>query len=251
MPTININNNRFNLLELNENSTETVLLIHGIFTNLSVYYFSIAQELAQKYRVVLYDLKGHGLSEAANSGYDLASMSEDLLGIIKELKLSKVHLVAYSYGGLVAMHTALHHPDVLNKLVIIETPNLNDGQFRKLLHGYDKDYLDQYLQELSISTSMTPSARKIAKTHKQVQYLFEHTSLKDDLQKDLNLFEDIKKNPFSAETLLLYATHSDCDNAAKFLQKHLQKASLFYGEGDHSIPVQNPQWISQKIINFL
>ena len=251
MGTIRINNNDFNILELNENAAETVVMVHGIFTNLSVYYFSIAQELAKKYHVVLYDLKGHGMSETADSGYDLHSMVKDLLGILSELNLSKIHLAGYSYGGLIALYMAVYYPKSIDKLIIIESPDFNDGQLRPLLDGYNKQFLDQYLNDLSASTSIIPSSRKIAKTHQQVQYLFEHTTLKEDLGKDLDLFDKIAANPITNETLLLYATQTDCSNAAEFLKQHIKNATLCYGEGDHSIPVQNPEWIVDKIFKFL
>ncbi|MDR0429518.1 MAG: alpha/beta hydrolase [Tannerellaceae bacterium] len=246
-----INNNNFNILELNENAAKTVVMIHGIFTNLSVYYFSIAQELAKQYHIVLYDLKGHGLSETSYSGYDLQSMSDDLLGILHELNLHKVHLTGYSYGGLIALHTAVSYPEMIDKLIIIETPNLNDGQSRPLLEGYNERFLNQYLKSLSRSTCLMQSQRKIKKTHQQVQFLFEHTTLKTDLYRNLDLFDKIKENSIENETLLLYATQTECNNAAEFLHQHIKKASLHYGEGDHSIPVQNPKWIVDKITKFL
>jgi len=251
MGTIQINNNEFNILELNENAGETVVMVHGIFTNLSVYYFSIAQELAKKYHVVLYDLKGHGLSGTADSGYDLHSMVNDLLGILYELNLSKVHLAGYSYGGLIALYMAVHYPKSIDKLIIIEAPDFNDGQARPLLDGYNKQFLDQYLDELSVSTSIIPSRRKIAKTHQQVRYLFEHTTLKKDLNNDLDLFDKIAEKLVENETLLLYATRTECGNAAEFLKGHIKNAELYYGEGDHSIPVQNPEWIVDRIFKFL
>ncbi|MDR3141710.1 MAG: alpha/beta hydrolase [Tannerellaceae bacterium] len=248
---IRINNNNFNILELNESATEIVVMIHGLFTNLSVYYFSIAQALAKKYHIVLYDLKGHGLSETAHSGYDLQSMSEDLRGILSELRLPKVHLTGYSYGGLIALYMAVHHPETIDKLIIIETPNLSDGQSRPLLEGYNKLFLDQYLEDLSVSTGITPSRRKISRTHRQVQFLFEHTTLKEDLSRDLDLFDKIAENPVKNETLLLYATQTECKNAAKFLYQHIKKSSLYYGKGNHSIPIQNPEWIIDKMTGFL
>ncbi|MDR1402200.1 MAG: alpha/beta hydrolase [Tannerellaceae bacterium] len=249
---IRINNNDFNILELNKSATETVVMIHGIFTNLSVFYFSVAHELAKKYHVVLYDLKGHGLSETACSGYDLQSASKDLLGILYELHIRKAHLTGYSYGGLIALYMAVYYPETVDKLIIIETPNLNDGQSRPLLEGYNKLFLDRYLAGLSVSTHMIPSQRKIDKIHRQVQYLFEHTTLKEDLRRDLDLFDKIaENNPVTNETLLLYATQTECANAAAFLHQHIKKSSLYYGKGDHSIPVQNPEWLVDKIIKFL
>jgi pimeloyl-ACP methyl ester carboxylesterase len=246
-----IRDHDFNVLVLNGEAEETVAMVHGIFTNLSVFYLVIAQELARRYRVVLYDLRGHGLSETAASGYDLRSMSDDLLAILSELGISRVHLAGYSYGGLVALHTALHRPEAVDKLIVIETPDLNDGQPRPLLEGYDRVYLDRYLQELSRSTTMAVSARKIEKTHRQVQYLFEHTTLKEDLARDRDLFARIADHPFPHETLLLYARRTECANAAEFLHRRLSRSTLHYGEGDHSIPVQNPRWIADRILEFL
>lgn len=251
MGSIRVDNNDFNILELNKEAAETVVMIHGIFTNLSVYYFSIAQELSKKYHIVLYDLKGHGLSGTTDSGYDLSSMSDDLLGILHELGLSKVHLVGYSYGGLIALYTAVHHPEIIDKLIVIESPDLSDGQSRPLLEGYNKEYLDQYLCDLSMSTSISNSGRKIAKMHQQVQFLFEQTTLKEDLMKYSNLFEQIVNNPISHQTLLLYATITECNDAAEFLHQHIKSSVLYYGEGDHSLPVQRPLWLTEKIFDFL
>ena len=251
MSLIKVNNNTFNILELNKEASETIVMIHGIFTNMAVYYFSIAQELAKKYHVVLYDLKGHGLSETPLSGYDMSSMSDDLRGILSTLGLSKVHLTGYSFGGLIALYTAIHYPQIIDKLIVVESADFNDGSSRPLLEGYDKDFLDQYLEGLSVSTSLAASQRKINKSHQQVKFLFEQTTLKEDLIRDLDLFDKIENNPIPNETLLLYANRTDCDNAAKFLQKHIKKSSLFYGKGDHNIPVQNPSWIVEKMLDFL
>ncbi|MCC8145983.1 MAG: alpha/beta hydrolase, partial [Bacteroidales bacterium] len=215
-----------------------------------VYYFYIAQALAKQYHVILYDLRGHGLSDAPLNGYDLESMSLDLLSILDLFKLSKVNVTGYSFGGLIALHTALYYPQRINKLVIIESPDLNDGKSRPLLDGYNKDYLDQYLKELSLSTSLVASRRKVKKNHMQVQFLFEKTTLKADLMKDLDLFDRIEKNPLPHETLLLYAQITECENAALFLHQKIKKSRLFFGEGDHSIPVQNPGWIVDKMFEF-
>ena len=246
-----VRDNDFNVVVLNEEAQQSVAMIHGIFTNLSVFYLTIAQELARRYRVVLYDLKGHGLSETGASGYDPRSMSDDLLGILSALGLSRVHLAGYSYGGLVALYTALHRPEAVDKLILIETPDLNDGQPRPLLEGYDRSALDDYLQALARSTSMVPGARKIEKTHRQIRHLFEHTTLKEDLRREGDLFARIAAHPLAQETLLLYAERTECVAAAEFLHRHIPRSSLHRGEGDHAIPVQNPRWIVEKITEFL
>lgn len=251
MATLRINNNDFNVIDINPTASQTIVMIHGIFTNMSVYYFTIAQELAKEYRVILYDLKGHGLSETAPSGYDLQSMSDDLLGILDGLGLNKVHLAGYSFGGLIAMYTAMYHSNIVDKLIVIESADFNDGESRPLLEKYDKEYLDQYVDYLAKSTNMAPSKRKIDKIHRQVQFLFENTSIKNDFYRYKDLFARLSEKPIVQETLLLYATHSECTKTGKILRNQIKKSTLYYGKGDHNLPVQNPDWIIEKISNFL
>lgn len=83
MPVITVNGKSVHIQELNKEAAETIVLVHGMFSNLSVYYFNIAPLLATKYHVVLYDLKSHGMSEKALEGYDLESMTNDLFALIE------------------------------------------------------------------------------------------------------------------------------------------------------------------------
>ena len=96
MPVIKVNHRDVHIQELNKGAAETVLLIHGMFSNLSVYYFNIAPVLAEHFHVVMYDLKSHGMSERALEGYDLNSMTDDLYALMEVLNLNKVHLAGYS-----------------------------------------------------------------------------------------------------------------------------------------------------------
>ncbi|MDF2478385.1 MAG: alpha/beta hydrolase, partial [Sphingobacterium sp.] len=92
MPIITVNNRKVHIQELNKGAEHTVVLIHGMFSNLSIYYFNIAPILAQHFHVVMYDLKSHGMSERVSEGYDLENMSSDLIALLDSLQLQNVHL---------------------------------------------------------------------------------------------------------------------------------------------------------------
>src|ERR1044072_9968694 len=96
---------------MNAGAPETILMVHGMFTNLSIYYFNIAPILAQQFHVVLYDLKGHGMSGRSSHGYDLQTMSNELVELMDNLGLDTVHLAGYSYGGLIALKAAMCFPE--------------------------------------------------------------------------------------------------------------------------------------------
>jgi pimeloyl-ACP methyl ester carboxylesterase len=95
------------------NSGTTIVLIHGLVVDdLSSYYFSLAHPLTVAgHDVILYDLRGHGLSERPSAGYSLRDGIADLDGLLTALDIQRpVHLVGNSYGGAIAIGMAVEHP---------------------------------------------------------------------------------------------------------------------------------------------
>ena len=189
------------------------------------------------------------MSEIASSGYDLQSMSEDLWELLDVLGLEKVHLVGYSYGGLIALNTAIHRPEKTDKIAIIDSPN-PIGELPQLQEKYNPESFEQFMKKYSESTQLTPSSRHMKKLHDLYRHLFEKTSIINDLSHNRDFFAKIAQARLQNEMLLLYADGSDCHEAGKFLHEHISKSRLFFGEGDHNIPVQNPAWITEKLCEF-
>jgi len=251
MPVIQVNNKGVHVLEMNRGESQTIVMIHGMFTNLSVFYFNIAPELAKHFHIVMYDLRSHGMSDREDNGYNLEVMAEDLIGLLDVLNLSQVHLAGYSYGGLIALKTAMLHPERANKLVVIESPKPDEGDAPEILQKFGNEFIDQYLNNYEKSTHLQPGKRQIEKNKKLFEYLFNHTSIKEDFKKDDDLFDKLSQDPILNETLLLYGTESDCINAGIFLEKCLPSAYLCKGSGNHNLPVQEPGWISEQITDFI
>src|SRR6266478_4331964 len=80
----------------------TVVFVHGlVMDNLSSFYFTLANPVAATADVVLYDLRGHGMSERPPTGYRVADLVADLAALLDALALPRVALVGNSFGGLV------------------------------------------------------------------------------------------------------------------------------------------------------
>jgi pimeloyl-ACP methyl ester carboxylesterase len=86
------------------------------------WYLHIAPRLARHHRVVMFDLRGHGKSDRAASGYDLETLSRDLDCVVQQLGLGAAVMVGHSYGALVALRFASLRPDSVSKLVLVEAP---------------------------------------------------------------------------------------------------------------------------------
>lgn len=100
---------------------DDIILVHGITSCIAQWYMKIFPELAKNYRVTIYDLRGHGLSEVTQSGYDSETMARDLLALMDHLGIDKAHLVGHSFGGGISLHLALMHPERVRRIVLLDT----------------------------------------------------------------------------------------------------------------------------------
>jgi pimeloyl-ACP methyl ester carboxylesterase len=98
-----------------------VVLIHGITSCLAQWYLKIFPALTANYRVTVYDLRGHGLSDLTESGYTSENMAADLLGLMDHLGIAGARLIGHSFGGTIALHLALLHPDRVKGIVLLDT----------------------------------------------------------------------------------------------------------------------------------
>jgi pimeloyl-ACP methyl ester carboxylesterase len=100
-----------------------MVLAHG-YTDNGLCWTDLALAMEKRYDVIMYDLRGHGLSEAPASGYDINDNVADIVGLIKALKLSKPVIIGHSLGGSIAAIVAAEYPDVPKKVVLIDPPGL-------------------------------------------------------------------------------------------------------------------------------
>jgi len=98
-----------------------VLFIHGWMMNGHVYDDLLALVDTSALRCVIPDLRGAGESDKPESGYSIARYAADIEGLIAELSLDRVVLVAHSMGGQVAQMVAAKIPDRIAGLVLINT----------------------------------------------------------------------------------------------------------------------------------
>lgn len=246
-----IKGKKVNIYEVNQGASETIIMVHGMLTNMSVFYFKIVPELAKYFHVILYDLRSHGLTEKYQTGYDLVSLSTDLIDILDELNVSKVNVVGYSYGGLIAMKTAILNPERVEKVVIIDTPDPLTATSPETLQKFGDEFIEHYLENYKETTSLQPGKRQLMKIKQLYHYLFSETTIREDFESDLNFFDQLKNYPQTIETMLLYGLQSDCTSIGDLLHEKIPHSILYRGEGDHNIPIQSPDWISSKIIEFI
>ncbi len=82
---------------------------------------AVAADLEKDYRLVFYDKRGHGLSEATPAPYALTDHVDDLAALLDHLGIGSATIVGLSVGGLIAQGLAALRPDLVERLVLSDT----------------------------------------------------------------------------------------------------------------------------------
>jgi len=101
---------------------EPLLFIHGLGSSLrdwekQVEFFCI------EYKVICFDLRGHGRSDKPEGPYSIALFVSDCVELIKALEIMPVHLIGISLGGMIALELAASVPELVRSLVVVNSPS--------------------------------------------------------------------------------------------------------------------------------
>jgi pimeloyl-ACP methyl ester carboxylesterase len=118
MPKALVNGIHFHYLQVGKGPN--TIMLHGLTGNLAVWHLKMVPRLRDAFRLTTYDLRGHGRSDMPPTGYTTQDMAEDLLGLLDALEIDRAHLVGHSLGADVSLHFALHYPDRVDRMVLIE-----------------------------------------------------------------------------------------------------------------------------------
>ena len=98
---------------------EPVLILHGLLGSMDNWH-PVAKILSKDFFVITPDLRNHGRSPHSPV-FDYPAMQQDILHLLETLKIDKINLTGHSMGGKLAMHIALNNPDIVDKLIIIDS----------------------------------------------------------------------------------------------------------------------------------
>ena len=230
----------------------TVVFIHGlVMDNLSSFYFTLANPIAESAEAILYDLRGHGMSERPTSHYAVADFVEDLAALLDQLAIDRpVALVGNSFGGLVALAFAAAYPARVTRLALIDAHAGTDGWAAQMASTLTLtgDARDSKIAESFQAWLGRHSERKRTRLARAAEALVEHTSLVADLRASPPLgFANIR-----CPVLAIYGEKSDVRAHGETLAATLPACTLQLLPGcSHSVLWEATAEVRERIVAFV
>jgi 3-oxoadipate enol-lactonase len=115
-----INGYRLSFATVGADTAPAVVLSHALATKAEVWGYQLPL-LSRRFRVILYDVRGHGESEAPGNNYSLEELADDVIGLLDHLSIAQAALVGLSLGGMIGQVLALTAPKRISALVLCST----------------------------------------------------------------------------------------------------------------------------------
>jgi pimeloyl-ACP methyl ester carboxylesterase len=106
---------------------ETVVLLHGGLSDSDLLLDTLGTGLAERYRVVAFDRRGHGRTADTDAPFHYDDMANETVAVLGKVVGGPAHLVGWSDGGIIALLMGIEHPELVGRLVPIGANYHYDG----------------------------------------------------------------------------------------------------------------------------
>ncbi len=118
MPTLQLNDIGLYYEIIGEGAP--LLFIHGLGSSIRDWEPQV-DFFAERYKVILFDVRGHGKSSKPPGPYSIPQFAADTANLLEKLEVAPVHVVGISMGGMIAFQLAIDHPEMLKTLTIVNS----------------------------------------------------------------------------------------------------------------------------------
>ena len=104
-----------------------LVLLHGSYMSIDLNYGQLIPILAKSYKVIAFEMQGHGRTADIDRPYSFDALADDVNGLLKYLHVDSAIVLGYSLGATVALNTAIKYPSLVTKLIFISSAYKSEG----------------------------------------------------------------------------------------------------------------------------
>jgi 2-succinyl-6-hydroxy-2,4-cyclohexadiene-1-carboxylate synthase len=166
---VKVNQLEFQIREY-ERDGDAIIFLHFGGANLMMWQ-PVVPYFQDRYRLILVDLRGHGKSDAPETGYHMDEMTRDVIGIMQKLELERANIIGSSLGAEVGLSMAANHPEKVLSLVCDGALYSEYGPYG-IWQGSDADFEEHLSQELrriqNTPEAIFPSIEMLVKRRRDI-----------------------------------------------------------------------------------
>jgi pimeloyl-ACP methyl ester carboxylesterase len=165
-----INNLTVSYCDHGPDDAPVIVFIHGFPLNKSMWNEQV-EALKDNYRVIAYDIRGHGNSDPGIDDFFIELFVHDLLRFMEKLRIQKSILCGLSLGGYIALNAVLKYPDRFDGLIlndtqcIADTPEIKENRCTAIIRIKEQgveQYADESIKKLFAPESFIKKENVIA-----------------------------------------------------------------------------------------
>jgi 3-oxoadipate enol-lactonase len=245
-----------------KNGDRVIVFIHGFPFNKSMWIKQI-KALEDNYRVITYDIRGHGNSDAGKGDFSIMLFVKDLLSLMDALKIKKTILCGLSMGGYIALKAIQNYPGRFDAIILSDTNCIADTsevkeKRMKAVESIRKDGVEKYAEEsiknLFAKESFTTREKDIAAVREMIVKTSEQSLCNTLLA--LSIREETCSKLAEIKVPVLIMTGSEDKitppAAAQFMHEKIIDSSLhIIDHAGHLSNMENPGEFNARIKKFI
>lgn len=115
---------------------EPLVMLHG-GVNPSDFFGAPLAAMAEERQVIAIHMRGHGFSTDADEPWSCELMADDVAALLEAIGIEKADFMGWSLGGGVALQTAIRHPEVVEKLIVVSMNVHDRGNYPEVQEQFD------------------------------------------------------------------------------------------------------------------
>ncbi|MGD0337805.1 MAG: alpha/beta hydrolase [Bacteroidota bacterium] len=242
--------------------TVPVVFIHGFPFSHEMWKPQI-EELKNLFRIVAYDVRGHGKSEVGDGRYTIEFFVNDLIELLNYRKIEKAVFVGLSMGGYIALRLAERFPERLKGLVLCDTrsePDTNETRVKRSesILAVKKDGTAAFAKNFVKSVFAAETFEKKPEVVEFIRSIIEHNSPLGIAGTLLALASRTDTTPalatISVPTLILVGEYDTLTpiSASEVMKQRIPNAELrVIPHAAHLSNLENPEFFNSALIEFL